>query len=993
LALPTDFDTVAVHGSYDNIDGTPASGTITFTATTRLRSAATQTAILPGSITVALDANGEVNVALPVTDDPDITPPGWVWRVDEKFGPVEAPTFRRSYDMLAPAGTPIDLTAAQPAGPPEVPPVTPWTTVVGKTPDAEGDIKVYVDDLYDATVDTPTSGQVLVYDGTQWVNQAAPPGTGDLQSTANLSDLANITTARTNLGLGTSATRDVGTASNTVAAGDDTRITGAAQKAGNLTDLADKPAARTNLGLGDAATKNTGTTTGSLAAGDDARIVGAAQKAANLSDVNATTARTNLGLGTAATRNVGTTTGTVAAGDDTRFTSAAQKTYVPVANGTHFNGNWANPATSLIAGPVRQSRKLLRVLTGGATELVVEWANKYTITIPPTPGASCEINGPNNVNVRMAIEYPAGNPRLVSGSTAYSATTAYAVMDQVTSGGGSWVCIQAGTGQTPADGSAYWRRVNRYTVRWDNDDSAGTVTFLPGDYKRSQPLALSEIMLEGDCIAVLGAFDAGSSSGRIPYAGTNGACNIAPFVDWIVDAASMPAAGSGITATGITNQTNGSTTAAGNTDHTTWTLIPYATAITGNIPTDRCVAICGDSIAQGFGGDIRDGEPCGLMPRLLDGATWWRLAQGGNRALCYYPGNAPWQMSVLRRTTSTVLNLALNDMLSGSDAPTIQKDLQRTWKMHAANGGPLYGGLLTPMSNSTDAFATTANQTRFTTGGIPTTQFPADDATYLTSVYGQVALWISQEGAPITLPTGETVRAGQQGHPITAFLDWRGFLADAATSWKWNPSLTTDGAHPNAVAVANQIELSAEQFPDVILGGNRPETREPTWDPTGAVTMQSMPRSQVKDLSPAVSSTLFSVVDVSQGDWYSQIRAWCGTGTVGSKTATVLSGADPAKLKVLYSATIGSPPASSLMTLTFTGAPVWIPRGHLIAVAWTPAPVSGYGGATALHASLHTTGSGVKLAGTSADTVALTGPVNAITKFTASTFRLWHELV
>jgi hypothetical protein len=76
-----------------------------------------------------------------------------------------------------------------------------------------------------------------------------------LTAASNLSDLGNAATARTSLGLGNAATENIGTTTGTVAAGDDSRITGAAQKSANLSDLASAATARTNLGLGTAATQ------------------------------------------------------------------------------------------------------------------------------------------------------------------------------------------------------------------------------------------------------------------------------------------------------------------------------------------------------------------------------------------------------------------------------------------------------------------------------------------------------------------------------------------------------------------------------------------------------------------------------------------------------------------------------------------------------------------------------------------------------------------
>lgn len=177
--------------------------------------------------------------------------------------------------------------------------------------------------------------------------------TGAAQKASNLSDLSSASTARSNLGLGDAAVKNTGSSTGTLAAGDDSRITGAAQKATNLGDLANATTARTNLGLGDAAVKNTGTATGSLAAGDDSRIVGAAQKANNLSDLpNAATARTNLGLAGAAVLAVGTGAGTVAAGDDSRITGAAAKANnlsdLPNAGTARTNLGLGNSATRAV---------------------------------------------------------------------------------------------------------------------------------------------------------------------------------------------------------------------------------------------------------------------------------------------------------------------------------------------------------------------------------------------------------------------------------------------------------------------------------------------------------------------------------------------------------------------------------------------------------------------------------------------------------------------
>lgn len=98
-----------------------------------------------------------------------------------------------------------------------------------------------------------SAGQVLTRDSGTGVEWTTPSGTGDMLSTANLSDLANAGTARTNLGVA------IGTNVQAYNANLTTYATVAPTAAGlALLDDANAAAQRTTLGLGTAAVAATG---------------------------------------------------------------------------------------------------------------------------------------------------------------------------------------------------------------------------------------------------------------------------------------------------------------------------------------------------------------------------------------------------------------------------------------------------------------------------------------------------------------------------------------------------------------------------------------------------------------------------------------------------------------------------------------------------------------------------------------------------------------
>ncbi|HGB5072320.1 TPA: hypothetical protein ACIVMB_001146 [Salmonella enterica subsp. enterica serovar Eastbourne] len=81
------------------------------------------------------------------------------------------------------------------------------------------------------------------------IDSLGPTDVNALAKDQNLADVPNKAQARQSLQLGNSATRNVGTTANTVAAGDDSRITGAMQKNQNGADIPDKAKFVEYLGL------------------------------------------------------------------------------------------------------------------------------------------------------------------------------------------------------------------------------------------------------------------------------------------------------------------------------------------------------------------------------------------------------------------------------------------------------------------------------------------------------------------------------------------------------------------------------------------------------------------------------------------------------------------------------------------------------------------------------------------------------------------------
>lgn len=195
----------------------------------------------------------------------------------------------------------------------------------------------------------------------------------------------------------------------------------------------------------------------------------------------------------------------------------------------------------------------------------------------------------------------------------------------------------------------------------------------------------------------------------------------------------------------------------------------------------RCFAILGDSISMGFG---VTSEGVGPFVAAFDGTAtgttygknvpYIHMGKSGERANQFeLLAERGLRDDLLKYCTHAIYEYGINDVRGGAvTLAQIQASSQSIWSLLQSKGiSRIYACTLTPNTTSTDAWATTANQTLANATG-----------NTVRVAYNE---WIR------TIPA-----------PLAGIIETADTCESSRNSGLWKPSHTSDGLHPNSTGFA-----------------------------------------------------------------------------------------------------------------------------------------------------------------------------------------------
>lgn len=202
---------------------------------------------------------------------------------------------------------------------------------------------------------------------------------------------------------------------------------------------ANNAAARTALGLGDAATKDTGTTAGTVAAGNDSRITGAVQTTRTVSAGTGLTGGGDLSANRTLAISFGSTAGTACEGNDARLSNSR----TPTAHAASHAAAGSDPITITSAQ-----------ISGSLTQNTTGTASNVTGTVAAANGGTGQTTYSNGQLLIGNASGGLTKATLTGGTNVTITNGNGSITIDATAGAGGVSSFSAGTtGLTPASGT------------------------------------------------------------------------------------------------------------------------------------------------------------------------------------------------------------------------------------------------------------------------------------------------------------------------------------------------------------------------------------------------------------------------------------------------------------------------------------------------------------------------------------------------------------